>query len=254
MTDDNQSQAITALNEALAIGFETADFEALKALHTEDSVLLPPRNKPMRGRTAITGFWSGVRNRFAGMVFSTNEFKPLGEDLAREIGTFEMAAGEGGGTQSTGKYMIVWQNVDGAWTVESIIWSRNPEQPQQQRQAGQGAGQGAGRVQGAGARQGGQGGGPMGYRQGGGNQGGGNQGGGQGGGMQGSYRQAGYRGTGLGGGGNRGGIGGGGGIAGAGRRGNPQQGGRQGQGGGGQGGRAQNLYDDNPGLYSNRDD
>ncbi len=244
MTDDSQGQVGT-LNDALAAGFETADFEALKALYTEDAVLLPPRSRAIKGRQAIAAFWTGVRNRFSGMTFTTGEWKALGDAVARETGTYEMAGGEGGGTRGVGKFMMVWQKIDGAWQVESSIWSINPSL--EARRPGQGAGAGAG-AQGRGGQGGRQGSPGGGQRQGG-------QGGGyrqQGGGGQGGYG-GGQRRGGIGGGA---GVGGGGaGVIGAGRRGGQAQGGQREAGGGpGQNRRAQSLYDDNPGLYSNQDD
>lgn len=258
MTDGTQNQATTVLNEALATGFETADFESLKGLYAEDAVLLPPRSRLVKGRQAIATFWTGVRNRFAGMSFTTTEWKPLGGEVAREIGTYEMAAGEGGGAQSTGKFVTVWQQIEGVWLIESSIWSRNTDTPAVR--GGQGAQRGVGQRggQGGAGQRVGQGGGQVGggYRQ------AGSQGyGGQGGGGQG-YGQGG------GGGRNRGGIGGGAGIGGgggagvigAGRRSGPGGGQRPGGQRGGQGAgqgqnrREQSLYEDNPGLYSNRDD
>ena len=254
-----QHDATTEFNEALKAAFDDGKYDELGSFYTEDSVLLPPRGRPIEGRGPVSGFWRGVKARFAGMVFTTTGLKSLGETAKRETGTYATVTADGAANPVEGKYVFVWQLVDGEWQIESTIWNRSgaPGQGQgRQAQAGgqgravgprggqrrQGAGgQGAG-AQGAGYRQGGDGG----YRQGG--QGG--QGGGR-------YRQAGggYRQGGQGGG--RPSFQGGGGIGGGGRRGGgggPRRGGGQGGGqggaqGGGPGGPG-SPYEQSGGLYS----
>ena len=216
MTGDKQHDATTELNEALAASFAAENFDGMGPFYTEDVRLLPPRGKLLEGREAAAGFWRNVANRFDSIVYTTTDLKQLGEVVRREAGTYAMGAPDGGQAVQ-GKYVFVWQLVDGEWQIESGIWNRSGEGGSPQGQGGRGAGQGAGR---AGAGQGGgrQGGGG----QGGGGQGGGGQGGrGQGGGGQGGgYRQGAPRpsfqtgGSGIGGqrrgGGNRGGGNGGG--------------------------------------------
>ena len=218
MTGDKQHDATTELNEALAAGFAAGNFDALGPFYTEDATLLPPRGKVLEGRPAVSAFWAGVANRFNAVAFTTGALKDLGDAARRETGTYVMG---GEGQSAEGKYVFVWQLVEGEWQIESAIWNRNGETGGARSQ-GQAQGQGQGQRRQGGGQGAGQGGG---YRRGGGGQG---QGGG--------YRQGGGRPSFQGGGGGAGGR-----RPGAGRRGG--QGG--GQGGGG------SLYDGNAGLYSN---
>ena len=259
MTGDQQHDVTTEFNEALAAAFAARNFEAVGPFYTEDARLMPPRGKFLDGRAAAAAFWLGVANRYSGMAFTTVDLKPLGDAVRRETGTYVMGSADGQATQ--GKYVFVWQLVDGEWQIESSIWNRNaepasgggrrPGEGQGQRQGGggqggQGGGPGGGQRRGGGGGGGGQGG-QGGYRQGGGGQGGG-------------YRQGGGRpsfqtgGSGLGGGG---GLGGGNGLGGGGAGGNRRRGGGQGgpaagggPGGSGGGDAGGGAYDGNAGLYS----
>ncbi|WP_165359476.1 nuclear transport factor 2 family protein [Lichenibacterium minor] len=227
MTGDKQHDATTEFNEALAAGFAANNFDAIGPFYTEDATLLPPRGKPLDGRAAASAFWASVANRFKSVAFTTVAVKDLGDAARRETGTYVM----GGEAQAAeGKYVFVWQLVDGEWQIESAIWNRGGDGSAARRQGqGQAQGQGQGQRR-PGAGQGG------GYRRGG---GGGGQGAGAG---QGGYRQ----GPGAGGSGYR---------AGGGRpsfQAGGAAGGRRGGGGhqdGGAGGGS--LYDGDAGLYSN---
>ena len=232
MTGDKQHDATTELNEALAAGFAAGNFDGMGPFYTEDVRILPPRGKLLEGREAAAGFWRNVANRFDAVVYTTVDVKQLGDAARRETGTYTMGAPDGGQAVQ-GKYVFVWQLVDGEWQIESGIWNRsgdgagrqgqNEAQGQGRRGAGRG-GQGAGGQGGGGQGGGGQGRGGQGFgAQGGGQGAGGQRGGGQGGGYrQGAGRpsfQAGgagvggqRRGGGYGGGNGGGNAGGGGGL------------------------------------------
>ncbi len=258
MTGDQQHDVTTEFNEALAAAFAARNFEAVGPFYTEDARLMPPRGKFLDGRAAAAAFWLGVANRYSGMAFTTVDLKPLGDAVRRETGTYVMGSADGQATQ--GKYVFVWQLVDGEWQIESSIWNRNAEPASG---GGRRPGEGQGQRQGGGGQGGGQGGGPGGgQRRGGGGGGQGGQGGYRqgGGGQGGGYRQGGGRssfqtgGSGLGGGG---GLGGGNGLGGGGAGGNRRRGGGQGgpaagggPGGSGGGDAGGGAYDGNAGLYS----
>ena len=162
MTGDKQHDATAEFNEALAAGFAATNFEALGPFYTEDAILLPPRGKILDGRAAAAAFWLGVAGRFTSVAFTTTTLKDLGGAARRETGTYVMGGADRPSVE--GKYVFVWQLVDGEWQIESAIWNRNGDTGAGRRQ-GQGPGQNARRQgggQGLGAGQGG------GYRGGGG--------------------------------------------------------------------------------------
>ncbi len=163
MTGDTQHDATAEFNEALAAGFAAGNFDGIGPFYTEGARILPPRGQALEGRAAAGAFWLGVKNRFDTVVFTTGDLKQLGEAVRRETGTYAMSGGQGEPAQ--GKYLFVWQLVDGEWQIESSIWNRTSTGAQSGRQGqGQGRGQGGQR-----AMRGGQGSGQ-----------GGGQGGGQG--------------------------------------------------------------------------
>ena len=222
MTGDKQHDATAELNEALTAGFAAGQFEALGPFYTEDASLLPPRGKILDGRAAAVNFWLGIANRFSAVAFTTVALKPLGDAARRETGTYTMSGQDR--PTVTGKYVFVWQLVDGEWQIESAIWNRNAEAGAGRRP---GAGQGQNERRGAGgAGAGYQGGGGQGA--GGGHRAGAGQGGG--------YRQ-------------RAGNAGGGYRSGGGRPSFQRAGGRRQGGGAGQGGGAQGHGDAGGGLY-----
>ena len=147
MTGDNQHDATTELNEALAASFAAGNFDGMGPFYTEDVRILPPRGKLLEGREAAVGFWRNVANRFDTIAYTTVDLKQLGDAARRETGTYTMGAPDGGEAVQ-GKYIFVWQLVDGEWQIESGIWNRSGDgagrqgQGQGQGQGGRGAGQG----------------------------------------------------------------------------------------------------------------
>ena len=190
MTGDKQHDATAEFNEALAAGFAANNFEALGPFFTEDAVLLPPRGKMLDGRAAAAAFWPGLASRFTSVAFTTVALKDLGSGARREAGTFVMGSADRPPVE--GKFVFVWQLVDGEWQIETAIWNRNadagggrrPGQGQGQGRAPEGAGRrGGGAGQGLGTGQGGGyrgGGGRPSFQGGGGGAGGRRQAGGQG--------------------------------------------------------------------------
>ena len=182
---DNQHDATADFNEALKAAFDQGKYDELAVFYTADTVLLPPRGRMLEGRSLVSAFWRGVKTRFSGMVFTTTGLKALGDTAKRETGTYSTVASDGADGTLDGKYIFVWQLVDGDWQIESSIWNRSgsPGQGNEQGRRGQGDGQRRGSGQGGqlgqGQRRQGAGGQGGGYRQGAGDQGGGyRQGGG----------------------------------------------------------------------------
>ncbi len=160
MSEPMNNPATQALNDALASAFARSDFSKIADFYAAEAMLLPPRGKAVQGRDSITAFWLGFGNRFAGIVFTTADVRLIGEDVARETGTY---ATSGTGEQQApgqGKYLFLWERVNGEWRIESSIWTRNPEARGGQGQGGGGqGGRGGMGLQGGGRGQQGPGGG-----------------------------------------------------------------------------------------------
>ncbi len=154
MTADQQHAATTEFNEALAAGFQTGNLDEVGAFYTETASLMPPRGKFIGGRGSISAFWLGVRNRFSGVAFTTVNLRSFGDSVLRETGTYVMTSNDEQSPSPEGKYLFVWERVDGEWQIESSIWNRNADagggRPSFQSGGGrrQGGGQGRGGGQG----------------------------------------------------------------------------------------------------------
>jgi ketosteroid isomerase-like protein len=250
-TDLQITSTIQNLGQNFADAFKRRDFKAVGSMYAEDAVMLPPGAETIVGQSSIQLFW-GRNPRIEEIRFEPTSVKPLGADAARDTGSFVMRVRGAGQMVKdiVGKYVMVWQKVDGEWKIETSIWNRNIANRAgggRARPGGRAGGQGARRGQGAGRGQGQGGGAGRGQGQGGGagrgqGQGGGaGRGQGQGGGAgrgQGQGAGGAGRGQGQGGGAGRGQGQGGGGRGQGGQGGGRGQGGRGGGQGGGQGGGA----------------
>ena len=104
-------EAIKSAIETFAGAFGRGDAAAVAAWYTADATLLPPDNPMMKGRDAIQAFWQGA------MSMGVREAKletlevETRDDLAYEVGRFEMAVQPqaGGRAELTGKYVVVWK-------------------------------------------------------------------------------------------------------------------------------------------------
>jgi uncharacterized protein (TIGR02246 family) len=118
---DQPRESIESKNRDFAAAFMRGDAEAVAALYTEDGQLLPPGAAVVEGRSAIAAFWKGAID--AGMkelALETVEVESAG-DLAYEVGTAKIVAGEGQVTQD--RYLVVWKRENGEWRLHRDIWN-----------------------------------------------------------------------------------------------------------------------------------
>ena len=196
MPNDMQlSSNVQNMGQNLADAFNRGDFAGLGALFAKDAVMLPPGSEAVAGQSNIQMFWGRAR-RIQELHFDSTAVTPLGPDAMQETGVVRLRLGGNGQrvNEVLGKYLLVWQRIDGEWKAQACVWNRDGGGQQGGARQGQGRGQGGGgqgRGQGGGQGRGqggqgrgqGQGGGGQGGGRGG--QGGGGFGGGQGGGGQG---------------------------------------------------------------------
>jgi ketosteroid isomerase-like protein len=104
------------LNDAFVTAFSKGDFATVGSMYTEDAYLLPPGSAMFKGRTNVTAFWTTAR-------LTTVDVKPLGNEAAREVGTFSLMTRGQQPQQLTGKYVVVWQKVGSDWKLTTSIWN-----------------------------------------------------------------------------------------------------------------------------------
>jgi uncharacterized protein (TIGR02246 family) len=116
---------IQNLNDQFAKAFNTGDIAAVAAHYTEDAVVLPPGAEMVMGRDAILTFWKSAAEQIADIKLTAVDIKPLGDNAAREIGTFSLRTKGAQPHQVTGKYVVVWEKVGADWKLAADIWNTN---------------------------------------------------------------------------------------------------------------------------------
>ena len=119
-----QDQAtIERLNDAFEVAFNKGDFASVASMYTEDAYLLPPGSAMAKGRNHIQAFWTEAGKTVSDLKLTTVDVKPLGNEAAREIGTFSLTTTGQQRQQLTGKYVVVWQKVGTDWKLATDIWN-----------------------------------------------------------------------------------------------------------------------------------
>lgn len=114
--------AIEAANRAFMDAYGQGDAAGVAALYTEDGMLLPPQQGPVEGREPIRTFWAGaMESGPTAVILTTMEAERHG-DTAYEVGNYVMTD-ENDKTMDTGKYIVIWKRVDGAWKLHRDIWN-----------------------------------------------------------------------------------------------------------------------------------
>jgi ketosteroid isomerase-like protein len=77
----------------------------------------------VKGRAAIGSMWKGMAEQAGDPKVTTLDVKPLGPSAAREIGTFSLKTKGSQPQEVTGKYVVVWEKVEGGWKLAADIWN-----------------------------------------------------------------------------------------------------------------------------------
>jgi ketosteroid isomerase-like protein len=89
--------------------WNAGDAAAIAALYADDAVVMAPGAEPATGP--------------AGSQISITPTEVVTSDgLAVEVGTFAEVAADGS-HRDHGRYMVMWKNVDGKWTLYWDIWN-----------------------------------------------------------------------------------------------------------------------------------
>ena len=92
------------------------DAAGIAQLYTEDGALMPPGAPMAEGRQAIEEAWRGMMQT-PGFELTFEPAKIVvssAGDMALDRGTYRFAsAGPDGAVTDTGKYVVVWRNIDG---------------------------------------------------------------------------------------------------------------------------------------------
>ncbi len=101
--------AIHQGTKAWMAAWNAGDAAAIAALYADDAVVMAPGAEPATGP--------------AGSQISITPTEVVTSDgLAVEVGTFAEVAADGS-HRDHGRYMVMWKNVDGKWTLYWDIWN-----------------------------------------------------------------------------------------------------------------------------------
>jgi len=118
-----QKAKIEAANAKWIEFFNKGDFDGIAQLYTADAVAFPPGSAIVRGRPAIGAMWKGMAEQVTGPKLTTLEVKRLSPSAAREIGTFSLTTKGSSPKEISGKYLVLWQRVQGDWKLAADIWN-----------------------------------------------------------------------------------------------------------------------------------
>jgi uncharacterized protein (TIGR02246 family) len=118
-----QTAEIEAVNTKWMEFFNKGDFVGVASLYTEDATAFPPGSGMVKGRAAIGAMWKGMAEQVGDPKVTTLDVKPLGPSAAREIGTFSLKTKGPTPQEVTGKYVVVWEKVNGDWKLAADIWN-----------------------------------------------------------------------------------------------------------------------------------
>jgi uncharacterized protein (TIGR02246 family) len=107
---------------------KSGDAEAIAAFYTPDASLLPPGEKPARGRPAILAYFAWMRKvKITDVVITVEEFEVFG-NTAYVMGTVtDTLGGPNPGIISIKYIDIRKQQPDGSWLVFRDIWNDLPK-------------------------------------------------------------------------------------------------------------------------------
>ena len=124
-------QAIRDLDARWSEAAQQGDAAAFAGFYAQDGRIMPPNGPAIQGPDAIQQAMGGMLQAVSLSFEPTEVHVSAGGDMAYEVGTWRTeprsqdgAAQEEGG-QDNGKYVVVWQNVDGEWKVVADIFNSN---------------------------------------------------------------------------------------------------------------------------------
>lgn len=107
------------------------DAAGIAQLYAPDGALLPPGAPIAEGHPAIEQAWRGLMGTpgFALTFEPTQIIIASAGDMALDRGTYRFSSsGPNGSVTDTGKYVVVWRNIDGKWKAAADIFNSDGAQ------------------------------------------------------------------------------------------------------------------------------
>lgn len=121
------SDEIKARNEQLVKATLNKDFEAVGEIYTENAVLMGANSDVVVGRENAVNLYKGMMSMgITDAKIETVEAKSYGL-IAVEEGRYEMYIGDQ--KVDYGKYIVIWEKVDGVWKIAKDIMNTSVPPP-----------------------------------------------------------------------------------------------------------------------------
>jgi uncharacterized protein (TIGR02246 family) len=105
--------------------FNSKDPAKVAAFYPGESVLMPPNAPTIRGREEIQKFYVDLYAQGGtDLEMDTKDVRGHGP-LAYEAGGYSLhrRPAKGAAMRDRGKYLFIWRNLNGVWSIEYTIWS-----------------------------------------------------------------------------------------------------------------------------------
>lgn len=122
--------ALVRISTQFSAAYVKGDIAKLVSFYTEDAVIFPGNSDLMRGKEALTKYWTLPPGRTITHHKITAVEIKINGDFAYDYGYYEVSGrnnGEAWGP-TYGKYLIVWKRGnDGAWRIHLDMWNSRPK-------------------------------------------------------------------------------------------------------------------------------
>jgi uncharacterized protein (TIGR02246 family) len=126
-TGSQESAELAATADAWAEAYNAGDLEAVAALYTEDTRIMPPNGAMSRGREVVRAVFGGMADAGIKGDLQTVEAMVAG-DMGYRVGTYSLT-GPDGSQLDSGKFIETWKRVDGEWLIANDIWNSDKPGP-----------------------------------------------------------------------------------------------------------------------------
>ncbi len=119
-----EEQAIRDLDAEWVAAVAAGDAAKCASFYAPDGYLLPPGMDPVTGPESLEQAWAGVIEALPYLSFEpTKIVVAAAGDMAWDYGTYQVLDAPGGGVADHGKYLVVWQKIDGEWKVVADMFN-----------------------------------------------------------------------------------------------------------------------------------
>jgi ketosteroid isomerase-like protein len=122
-----ESPELAQVGEGWIEAFNAGDLDALAAMYTEDTRLLPPNGEMAQGRDVVRAAFGEMID--AGLKAELETIEAIAAaDIGYKLGTFKVL-GPDGSVMDRGKFIEVWKQVGGEWKIARDIWNSDVPTP-----------------------------------------------------------------------------------------------------------------------------